>query len=294
MFDKVLRFLPPTEKVIHSGIPQKFSGITLLEYLCRRFPFYDQQKWVNHLSLQQTSLNGTLAHGQEMLQAGDKLVNIMPPSPEPPINPILATLYEDEDIWVINKGAPLPVHPSGTYYLNSLTEILKQKYPQQKFHLIHRLDSLTTGVLILGKNVKAATFFMKRFQNHLIQKTYLAMVEGEIRNQEMILDSPIGSSGSTLRFAGSDTIDAQTATTKIELLNYQHGKSLLKVTPLTGRTNQIRVHLSHAGFPIVNDPIYGRGKKPAWWMGLHCWQMQTLLPNGKEIIFKADPPEHLR
>jgi len=200
---------------------------------------------------------------------------------EPPANRRLKVVYQDSHIRVFNKPAPIPVHPSGRYFQNSMTEILKQWYPEEIPRPIQRLDATTTGVIAFARTREAAGTLMNEFKSHRIKKEYLALVEGEPKTDNFCIDAPIG-----------DQIkNAKSAKTEVQWLASKNGQSLLKVSPLSGRTNQIRVHLSSCGLPIYNDLVYGQGSKENYKYGLHAWSLEFQCFN-RTMEFRVEPPAH--
>jgi RluA family pseudouridine synthase len=176
---------------------------------------------------------------------------------EPPVTAEpFEVIEETEEYIVINKPASIPVHPSGIYCHNTVVQIMKREMEIARPLVVHRLDRLTSGVLILGKVASAVTKFQSLIQTHLTQKTYLARVDGRFPEDEMTIDQPLlqGSGRSRVSSRGKPAI---TVVTFVHY-NEESDTTVLKCKPLQGRNHQIRVHLAWCGFPIVNDPLYNR------------------------------------
>jgi RluA family pseudouridine synthase len=190
------------------------------------------------------------------VREGERFLQIEPDTIEPPINPDISILYEDTSIVVINKPAPLPVHPSGRFNRNTLLYILSQIYSPEKLRIAHRLDANTTGLVVVCRKYSSSSFVQQQFSEGKVDKVYLARVCGVPTQTEFECDMPILDEADR---AGARTIDpaGQSCLTKFRLLkSFADGTSLLQAIPVTGRTNQIRVHLWHLGMPVMNDPLY--------------------------------------
>jgi len=157
---------------------------------------------------------------------------------------------------VVNKPAPIPMHPCGRYNRNTITYIMDQVYAPQRLRIAHRLDANTTGVVVLSRTRNVAARIQPQFEQGIVKKHYIARVIGSPPADAFTCDSPIvpKSSKAGGRHVGPD---GQACVTEFELIrNLDDGTSLVHARPITGRTNQIRIHLSHLGFPIVGDQLY--------------------------------------
>ena len=169
-------------------------------------------------------------------------------------------IHEDADILVIDKPAPLAVHPVGAYAELNLHSLLKKdpRWAGASLRFAHRLDAETSGVIVISKTVSAARFIGIEFLNGRVEKTYQALVFGTPSKFEGEIRIPLGhdeSSGfQTVRIA--DEINGEEAVTRYRVVWSAGNYSWLEVKPLTGRTHQIRAHLSFVGNPIVGDKIY--------------------------------------
>lgn len=207
-------------------------------------------------------------------------------------------LYEDEDIVVIDKPAGVAVH-SGAGREEEATvvsSLLAQGVRLaggggDRVGLVHRLDADTSGVMVLTKSEEAYRSLVSQFQCREVEKEYLALVEGEVEEDRGIIEGPIGRDPHRPRWMGI-VEGGKEAITEYEVLKRDRGRTLLLVRPKTGRTHQIRVHLSSIGHPVVGDPLYGRGEGK---LMLHSWRISFVHPRtGKRVSFTAPPPLEFR
>ncbi|OGI88067.1 hypothetical protein A2995_01825 [Candidatus Nomurabacteria bacterium RIFCSPLOWO2_01_FULL_33_24] len=180
-------------------------------------------------------------------------------------------LYEDNDLLVVNKPAGLAVHSNGRTEEKTLVDFLLEKYPEIKNigdnpirpGIVHRLDKDTSGVLIIVKNQKSFLFLKEQFQNREVKKVYQAVVWGWLKDNEGMIDKPIGKSRKDFRLWSAQRGargELRDAITKYKVLKYfkveKNKFSLVEVYPKTGRTHQIRVHFKYLSNPIVCDLLY--------------------------------------
>ncbi len=170
-------------------------------------------------------------------------------------------LYESDDLMVINKPAGLPVH-GGTSISAGLIDAVRNIRPNQKFlELAHRLDRATSGCLVLAKKRQVLLALQKAWSTHNVQKYYLAIVFGVWEGKQRLLTDRLQKQASSrCQRKVIVSSDGQEATTRVACARRGKKVSLIRAKLLTGRTHQIRVHLEHAGFPIIGDPRYGSYK----------------------------------
>ncbi|MFQ5482144.1 MAG: RluA family pseudouridine synthase [Nitrospinaceae bacterium] len=284
---------PPTEQVYGSHLPGRFTGFSLANYLAARFPFQPAAAWLTMILQGRVSVNGAPAGPERVLRLHDFIETRMGVREEPPVDRSLSLIYEDRHLRVFNKGAPLPVHPCGRYFENSMTELLKRAYPAERPRPVQRLDAVTTGLQVFARTRRAAADLMFAFQNNRVDKEYLALVEGVPRQTRFEVDLPIGKVQGSARGVGPAVLNPKPARTRFQWLGHRHGLSLLRVRPLTGRTNQIRVHLAALGLPLFNDPVYGNGAGARPPFGLHALHMQFVCL-GRRVRLTAAAPDHFQ
>ena len=287
-------YQPPASQQIYKSSPApQYCGLLVEEYFARRFPYQSKKEWIAKIKNGDILINGLVARTGYILKEGDRIVTHAGVRREPPANTSLKVVYEDFHIRVFNKPAPIPVHPSGRYFKNSMTEILKRLYPKEIPRPVQRLDAITTGVIVFARTREAAAALMNEFKNHRIKKKYLALVEGEPEEKKFCIDAPIGVLNGSHRGIGDHVRETKPAKTEVEWLASRNGRSLLKVNPISGRTNQIRVHLSNRGLPIYNDPVYGHGKEETFLYGLHAWCVEFSFFD-RVMEFQVQPPSHFQ
>ena len=211
-------------------------------------------------------------------------------------------IYEDNDIIVVNKPKGLVVHPAngnpdGTL-VNALMKICKGTLSgiggEIRPGIVHRLDKDTSGVLIVAKNDKAHLALCKQIKNREVKKTYLALTRGIIKENEATINMPIGRS-TTDRKKMAVVKTGKEAITHFRVLERFKENTLLEINLETGRTHQIRVHLSQIGYPIVGDMVYSNGKNKFGVQGqmLHAWKIKFMHPiTGKEMKIEAPLPPY--
>ncbi len=286
-----LHTLPPSEQVYESHVPERFAGYSIEHYFAARFGYWSEAQWKLTIEAGRIHVNGRPAALGSVLRSQDRITTRMGMRSEPPANRALDVIFEDRHLRVFNKAAPIPVHPSGRYFKNSMTEVLKTVYPDEIPRPVQRLDAATTGVLVFARSKEAATHLMRAFQENRIHKEYLALVEGVPKKKRFTVRAAIGKIRGSKRATGEGLQNPKPADTDFEWLATLDGKSLLKAIPRSGRTNQIRVHLSSAGHPVVNDPVYGTGSGCASAMGLHALKARFKLFES-QMEFSAAPPAH--
>lgn len=299
-----LRELPghrPYQNVRPLNLPQRVHGMTLLDAIVAAFPGDSREAWKDRIESGRLRYQGDPVTCDEPVVGGQSLVHFEPNMVEPDVNAAIEVMFEDESWIVVNKPAPLPVHPCGRFHRNTLLWMLSRCDRGKRLRPSHRLDANTSGVQIVCKDRESATAVQKQFEKGTVGKTYLLRVRGVPEWEEKICDAPIGEASGP---AGIRRVDAsgKSARTVFKLVeSYSDGSSLLEARPITGRTNQIRVHAWHLGHPILGDPAYLPGGKvgksqtltpqdPP--LMLHAWQMELQHPkSGETIRWQADRPQ---
>ncbi len=213
-------------------------------------------------------------------------------------------LYEDNDIIVVNKPKGMVVHPAngnpdGTL-VNAIMSICKDSLSgiggEIRPGIVHRLDKDTSGAIIVAKNDKAHISMSEEIKNHEVEKTYIALVKGFVKENEATINMPIGRSTKD-RKKMSVSKNGKNAISHFKVIERFKNYTLLEVKIETGRTHQIRVHLSQIGYPIVGDTVYSNGKNEWGIKGqcLHAKSLKFRHPiTGKEIFIEAPIPEYFK
>jgi tRNA pseudouridine32 synthase/23S rRNA pseudouridine746 synthase len=215
--------------------------------------------------------------------------------PVDPFDPAGRLLYRDGLILVIDKPAGLPVHPGpgGGPTLADYLDELRFGLPRRP-EIAHRLDRATSGCLILGRHRKALARLGRLFAAGAIEKVYWAVVRGAPSAGDGVIDLPLMRRSPDRGWWMQVDPQGEPALTRYRVLGQGSGRTWLELRPVTGRTHQIRVHLSAIGCPIEGDPIYGDAARDAL-LCLHAESVRVPLQGGRPPIeVHAPPPDHLR
>lgn len=271
--------------ILHVGHSIKQRRID--KYLHGRFSNYSRVVLQNTIKAGQVKVNGNIIKPSFQLTAGDEIELTLPDLPSKEIQPEdipLNIIHEDDDIIIINKQPNMIVHPArgnthGTlvnalvHYSDNLSTGLGEFRPG----IVHRLDRNTTGVMVITKNDTAQTKIAKQFENRQTKKAYLAIVQGCPELTADCINAPLGVHPRAREKYAVRTDTGKEAITFYEVLEEFKGYSLLKVRIKTGRTHQIRVHLSHLKHPVVADDMYG-GKL------IYPWQLANDDPAAEDPV----------
>ena len=280
-------------------VPPEGNGATLLDCLAAIFLHVPRAEWESRFA------QGQLLDAHEKpiaadhrVKTGERYFVLQPNIVEPGVNSDIRIVHEDEAILVVHKPAPLPVHPSGRFNRNTLQHILQTVYHPQKPRAAHRLDANTTGLVVIARTRHFAGLLQPQFERGEVHKTYLVNVTGHPAWNQHACDAPIGDAAHDLGLRKIDPASGLPARTEFEVLTRRaDGTALLQARLLTGRTNQIRLHLWHLGFPVVGDPVYRAEPGPTQTLGpddpplqLHAWKLSFLHPlTGQRMHFEAEP-----
>ena len=242
-------------------------------------------------------VNGQRTRANQRLSKIDKItVELHPSLIRPLAEPIpIAIIYEDEDILVIDKPAGLTVHPAPGHPSHTLVNAILDHCPDlatsnelMRPGIVHRLDKDTSGLIVIAKKDFAREYIAAQFKSRIVTKGYLVLVKGRLSPEQGIIEAPIGRDPRSRRRmaiveAGKEAI------TQYRVRRYLDNYTLIEVTPLTGRTHQIRVHLSAIGFPVVGDPIYGVKSAHLNRQFIHAYRLGFRLPSTKQYREFASP-----
>lgn len=225
-------------------------------------------------------------------------------------------VYEDSNLLVINKPAGLIVHPkNATDNQTSVCDWVAEHYPNLKdvgepfnasghslprYGILHRLDKETSGLLLIAKNDDAFYYLKKQFQAHTIQKSYWALVYGRPAVSPGLIDAPLGRIGMkrTVNLEGKKLVDGKASVTAYESVKFFKDYTLVNVTPKTGRTHQIRVHLKSINCPIAGDSVYApKGWQPPTGLDrlfLHAYKLSFVSPDGNALTVECELPDELQ
>lgn len=242
-------------------------------------------------------LNGRFTYLDHPLHTGDTITIVMQEEESENIIPediSLNIVYEDEDIMVLNKPFgqcvhPTLLHPSGTL-ANGVVKYWQEQGFNRKFRAVNRLDKDTTGLLIVAKNQYAHQQLAIVQRKHEIRRTYEALVHGKLSDDSGTINAPIARKGESI-VERMVSPDGQEAVTHYEVLARYNQATHIRLRLETGRTHQIRVHMSYLGHPLMGDDLYGGSREKISRQALHARSLSFPHPRSGEVLsFDADLP----
>lgn len=250
------------------------------------------------------TVNGQPVKPKYKVQAGDK-ISLVKPEPQSleltPENIPLDIVYEDDDVIVVNKPQGMVVHPAPGHPDHTLVNALLYHSPLSTINgtfrpgIVHRIDKDTSGLLMVAKNDLAHQSLAEQLRNKTNKREYLALVYGQIKEDEGTIDAPLGRNPQD-RKKQAVVKGGRHAVTHFKVIKRYDNFTLVKCILETGRTHQIRVHMKYIGHPLVGDPLYGPrkvvGKNGQF---LHAALLGFKHPRtGKEMVFEAPLPENFQ
>ena len=292
----------PNDNVMTYGLPFKGKDVYMFavasgryrldNWLAERNPDISRSTWQKHIKAGHVTVNGEpLLSAKYDVGSADKIIISIPKETDFS-SETLPIVYIDDNVIVINKPIGVLTHSKGA--LNDEFTVADFFSRYSTYHsdtnrpgIVHRLDRDTSGIMIGARNDETAKLLQKQFADRKTKKSYIAVVDGLPKEHKATIDLPIGrnpSAPSTFR------VDAKgkTAQTTYEVLKYNDKESLISLSPRTGRTHQLRVHMSYVGTPIHGDRVYG---KAADRMYLHAHKLEVTIPKGNRQVFEAPIPE---
>ena len=255
----------------------------LLEALFALMPDKKRQTVKDFLKHRQVMLNGTvLTQFNQNVQSGDIIKVNTTREFQTFSNPRLKIVYEDDDIIVVNKGYGLLSMGTdrikdGTAY-SILRDYVKRKDPSNKLFIVHRLDRDTSGLMMFAKSVRAKEEMQHNWNNMVLERKYVAVVEGSLEPEEGEIRSYLTENSAHEVYSTNNPEEGQLAVTYYRTLKTHAPYSMVELSLATGRKNQIRVHLKDAGHPIVGDRRYGAKPSPIHRLCLHARTLRFVHP----------------
>lgn len=244
--------------ITHRFKPEaEFIGRSLLEMMCTKFPFRSEAEWKSRIELGRVYVNEEKVKAGLLLSQKDEVFHHNPRVVEPAVPDEVEVLEEQENYLIVFKPAPMPMHAGGRYFKNTLMEILKEQ-GYDGLRIVHRLDAVTSGIVLIARNKEFAKKAMLCFSNGKVTKTYYALVDGIPIEQSITINAPIKRKHGFVFESDEKLKGAREAVTHFEVVGTYEDKALIKCAPETGRTHQIRLHLAKWGYPIIDDSIYGK------------------------------------
>jgi 23S rRNA pseudouridine1911/1915/1917 synthase len=204
----------------------------------------------------------------------------------------LNIVYEDSDVLVIEKPAGLAVHPAPGHPSHTLLNAILSHVPSlpetddlRRPGIVHRLDKDASGLMVVAKNSEAQLNLIGQFKARLVVKVYLVLVKGHLAPDDGVIEAPIGRSPrNRKRMAVVAEGEGKEARTKYHVIKHLNEYTLLEVKPETGRTHQVRVHLSAIGYPVAGDKVYGTKPARIPHLFLHACCLGFKLPSSGEYV----------
>ncbi len=279
------------------------SGLRLDKFLGERCPELSRTHARQLIEDGFVTANGKAAKPSLKLNPGDKIIVLIPPAPPSHIeaeNIPLKIVYEDSDILVVDKPAGLVVHPAPGHPSHTLVNAvlnylpaLAQDADSLRPGIVHRLDKDTSGLILVAKNRVAQANLSDQFKNRVVKKSYLTLVNGKLTPEKGIIEAAIGRDRRH-RQRMAVVSNGREARTEYRVIKYYGNYTLLEIKPETGRTHQIRVHLSAIGFPVVGDATYGLKSPRFPRQFLHASRIGFHLPStGSYVEFESPLPPDL-
>jgi len=292
-------------------------------YLATRFPQHSRTYWQHLIRGGYALVNGRPAKPSYAIQKGDLIslsLEPLPPSTLQPEAMPLSILYEDPYLIVLNKPAGLVVHPAPGHLHGTLIQGVLHHVLEEGAHLsegsaadrpgiVHRLDKDTSGLIVMAKEERAHRNLARQFEYRQVEKTYVAIVRGEVNFDSDYVELPLGPHPQNRLRTIVRKQDGKQASTFYQVVERYRGYTFVRAHPKTGRTHQIRVHLSAIGHPLVGDALYGGPLLVARDIGatelpaeesvmdrqaLHAEQLTFLHPQeGRKVTFQAPWPDDL-
>ena len=284
-------------------MPAGCAGLRLDQALAKLLPEYSRSRLAQWVRLSRATVNGRSVLPRQRVWGGE-MIDIDPvpdaaAAAHQPEDIPLDVMFEDDTLLIVNKPAGLVVHPGSGNWQGTLLNALLRRVPGlagiPRAGIVHRLDKDTSGLLVVAKTLIAQASLVRQLQAHSVKREYLAVAHGRIARDGRI-EAPIGRHP-VKRTKMAVVARGRLAVTHYQVLERYAGASLLRLRLETGRTHQIRVHLSAQGHPLVGDPVYGKRNSgiPFPRQALHAERLALVHPKtGKTTDWHVEPPADMR
>lgn len=277
--------------------------LRLDDFLCGYFPGLSRTRLRRAVHEGEVRVNGEVRTAGQRINVGDRVTAPLDPEEATALTPEalpLDILFEDEQLIVVNKAAGMVVHPAGRNRSGTLVNALAHHFnvlhgatPAIRPGLAHRLDRATSGVMVIAKTQRALSRLTVAFQQKRVEKRYLALVHGSVAAEAGTWEAPIGNDPAA-RPAWGVRASGRPAVTRYEIRQRTTARTLLELEPVTGRTNQLRLHCAHFGHPMVGDALFGDAASespPCPRLFLHAYRLAFPHPSSHEmLVFETELP----
>ncbi len=242
-------------------VPPECNGWRLDHFIKHRIKRLSRSRIQTIIATQVVLSDGRRPRPAMGVHAGETVVVNRPAPIEPDVPREFEVLAEDDTFIAIDKPAGLPIHCTAKFYKNTLTWILRQRWPAESLDVCHRLDRETSGVLLIARDHAARSVLKQAFAQRAVSKEYLALVHGVPSARTGVIDAPMRLRDTQTHIMMGVAADGARSVTRYEVVQAYPRHALLRLAPETGRQHQIRVHLAHVGHPVVGDKLYGTGEE---------------------------------
>lgn len=278
-------------------IDPRDAGSPLLDYLCRRYDHSDRAAWAARIRDGAVTLDRRGAEPDEPLRPGQLLCWRRPPWREPEVPTDFEIIFQDAWLMAVCKPAGLPTLPAGGFLEHTLLRLLRREAPEAT--PMHRLGRHTSGLVLFARTSEARSKLADQWRRRSVGKHYLALASGSPRETPFPVDTPIGPVPHA-RLGSVHAADpaGRPAHSRVEVVERREGCFVARVSIVTGRPHQIRIHLAAAGYPLVGDPLYSAGGNPRdstlpgdGGYHLHAAELELDHPSsGRRLSIACPPP----
>eukprot|EP00050_Salpingoeca_kvevrii_P017077 m.61502 g.61502 ORF g.61502 m.61502 type:complete len:433 (-) comp7343_c0_seq2:2-1300(-) len=237
----------------------RWLGRTLMDVFESEFRAETPERYRQAIVDGEVTVNGEKVEPDHVLRDGDYMVNRVHRHEPPVTDQPIEIIAQNDDYIVVDKPASIPVHPSGRYRHNTILLLLGHEHDIWNISTCHRLDRLTSGLLILAKHKDASRRMEAQISSRSVQKEYISRVEGVFPEEEIVCEQPIKQVSHKLGLSAVHP-EGKPCRTTFRRIATNGKESLVRCIPHTGRMHQIRIHLQYLGHPISNDPLYRRSE----------------------------------
>ena len=295
-----------SRETVSARVPEEAAGTRVDRYIADELNLFPRSQ-IAHREVV-VRVGGRVCKLSHRLKAGELVQVAFSPPADAAIDaePVpLDIVFENEDVVVVNKPAGMVVHPAAGNWHGTLAQGLMHHVrtlasafeDSARPGIVHRLDKDTSGVIIAAKHPQALAELAAQFKEHTTEKRYLASVKGTLPRSHGTAEGPSGRDPHNRKRFAVVEHGGREAVTHYRVLRHYDGYSFVSLRPQTGRTHQLRVHMTSLGCPIVGDPVYSRGdaRLPDVGLALHAYRLRITLPGEREPRwFTARLPERFR